>query len=244
MDKIKIIIMIVEKICFDFLLRNIFIHLLTERILYMNFIILASFILLAALIAHQLSKSAKDSKKAEEDFWNREREANSVRKKPLDDLNYIQIPYEKLPFHILMENQQVRDCAEQINSLKDLKIVNLSEFTNTDLKLKYGTANITVLSEYDQSFTLLVRTLYKWGSLLYEAGYEEDALIPLEYAVSIGTDISGNYKLLASIYKSKGQISKIENLMASAENLTSIMKKPILTFLSDMVPSDTCHTGK
>ncbi len=205
----------------------------------MNFIILASFILLAALIAHQLSRSDKNSKKAEENFWNREREANSIRKKPLDDLNYIQIPYETLPFHILTENQQVRDCMEQVNSLKDLKIVNLAEFTNTDLKLKYGTANITVLSEYDQNFTLLVRTLYKWGRLLYEAGYEEEALIPLEFAISIGTDVSGNYKLLASIYKSKEQVSKIEDLTASAGNLTSIMKKPILTFLSDIA-----HTEK
>ncbi|MBD5544668.1 MAG: hypothetical protein HDR01_10640 [Lachnospiraceae bacterium] len=205
----------------------------------MNFIILASFILLGAVITRQLSKSDKNSKKAEEDFWNREREANSIRKKPLDDLNYIQIPYEKLPFHILTENQQVQDCMEQINSLSELKIVNLAEYTNTDLKLKYGTANITILSEYDQNFTLLVRTLYKWGRLLYEAGYEEEALIPLELAVFAGTDISGNYKLLASIYKKKGQISKIEDLKASAQSLTSIMKKPILTFLSDIV-----HTEK
>ncbi len=210
----------------------------------MNFIILASFILLAGLIAHQLSASKKDRKKAEEDFWNREREANNVRKKPLDDLNYIQIPFETLPFHILTDNQQVQDCIEQIHSLRDLKVVNLSEFTNTDLKLKYGTANITILSEYDQNFTLLVRTLHKWGRILFEAGYKEEALIPLEFAISIGTDISGNYKLLATIYKEKGQLSKIRELTASAGRLTSIMKNPILTFLSDMVSSDTAHTGK
>lgn len=210
----------------------------------MNFIILASFILLAGLIARQLSASKKSSKKAEEDFWNREREANNVRKKPLDDLNYIQIPFETLPFHILTDNKQVQECIEQVHSLRDLRVVNLSEFTNTDLKLKYGTANITVLSEYDQNFTLLVRTLYKWGHLLYEAGYKEDALIPLEFAISIGTDVSGNYKLLATIYKEMGQLSKIQKLMVSADSLTSIMKKPILTFLSDMVSSDTDHTGR
>lgn len=167
-----------------------------------------------------------------------------MRKKPLDDLNYIQIPFETLPFHILTDNKQVQECIEQVHSLRDLKVVNLSEFTNTDLKLKYGTANITVLSEYDQNFTLLVRTLYKWGHLLYEAGYKEDALIPLEFAISIGTDVSGNYKLLATIYKEMGQLSKIQKLMVSADSLTSIMKKPILTFLSDMVSSDTDHTGR
>lgn len=230
--------MIVEKICFDFLLLNILIHLLTERILYMNFIILASFIVFGCWLTYQLSKSDKNNRKAEEAFWEREREANNVRKKSLDGLNYVQIPYERLPFHTLMENPKLQDCIDQINALKDLKIVNLSEFTNTDLKLQYGTANITVLSEYDQNYTLLVRTLYQWGSLLYEAGYEEEALIPLEFAVSIGTDISGNYKLLASIYKNKGQVSKIQDLILAAKKLNSMMKKPILAILSDTVHSE------
>lgn len=239
MDKIKIIIMIVEKICFDFLLLNILIHLLTERILYMNFIILASFIVFSIWLSYQLSKSKKENQKLEKAFWQREHEANSVRKKSLDSLNYIEIPFDTLPLSTLSEDAQVKECIEQITALKEVKIVNLTGFSNTDLKLRYGTANLTVLSEYDQNYTLLVRTLYQWGSLLYAAGYVTEALLPLEFAISTGTDISGNYKLLATIYCEQGNLSKIENLIVTAEGLNSMMKKPILSLLSDIV-----HSGK
>lgn len=201
----------------------------------MNFVILASFIVFGVWLTCQLSKSAKLNQKAEKDFWQRERNANSVRRKSLDNLNYINIPLDKLPVTVLSDNEQIKSCIDQIIALQEVKIVNLTGFTNTDLKLEYGTANITQLSEYDQNYTLLARTLYKWGSLLYEAGYLSEAVLPLEFAISTGTDISGNYKLLATIYKDKGQVSKIEDLIAAAENLNSIMKKPILSLLSDIV---------
>lgn len=204
----------------------------------MNLIIFASFITFGIWLTYQLSKSNRNNEKAEKTFWEREQAANSVRKKSLDDLNYIQIPYEKLPLHLLTKDPQVKNCIDQITALKDLKIVNLTGFTNTDLKLKYGTANITILSEYDQNYILLARTLYKWGSLLYEAGYVDEAVFLLEFAISTGTDISGNYKLLAVIYKDREQVSKIEELFRSAHNLNSIMKKPILALLSDIVHSE------
>lgn len=201
----------------------------------MNFIILASFIVFGVWLTYQLSKSNKDNEKAEKEFWQREHEANSVRKKSLDSLNYIEIPMDKLPFAVLTDNEQVKSCIDQILALREVKIVNFTGLTNTDLKLEYGTANITVLSEYDQNYTLLARTLYTWGSLLYDAGYVTEAVLPLEFAISTGTDISGNYKLLATIYRDRGQVSKIEDLYLAAENLNSMMKKPILSLLSDIV---------
>ena len=40
-----------------------------------------------------------------------------------------------------------------------------------DLKLEYGTANINDLSQYDQNYTLLVRTLQKWAEALAAADH-------------------------------------------------------------------------
>ena len=36
-----------------------------------------------------------------------------------------------------------------IEALKEKKILNLSGFTNTDLKLEYGVGNLTDLTDYD-----------------------------------------------------------------------------------------------
>ena len=81
--------------------------------------------------------------------------------------------------------------------------------TYTDLKLTYGAPNLPLLSEYDENFTLLISTLQKWASLLYDAGQTAEAQTVLEFAVSAGSDISGSYKLLASIYRDHQEEQKI-----------------------------------
>ena len=66
------------------------------------------------------------------------------------------------------------ECKEILRSLSTQKIVNLTGYTNTDLKLSYGTANITCLTEYDQNYTLLVSTLQKWAEVLYRGGAKKE----------------------------------------------------------------------
>ena len=87
---------------------------------------------------------------------------------------------------------------------------------------------------YDHNFTQLIRSLQKWGSLLASAGHPEDAVTVLSYAVSIGSDIAGTYAVLARLYKSKGEFAKIEELKASAEELTTLMKPSILRDLEQL----------
>ena len=55
-------------------------------------------VILAFLFRHNVSRVFKRDAEREEAFWERETEANNVRKKPLDDLHYITIPINSLPF--------------------------------------------------------------------------------------------------------------------------------------------------
>ena len=64
----------------------------------MNFLIIASTLILATAIAMASSKSKKNTAAIEQEFWQRERAANSTRRKPLDDLNYIKLPMEISPW--------------------------------------------------------------------------------------------------------------------------------------------------
>ena len=82
----------------------------------------------------------------------RERKANSVRKKSLNELEYVSIPYESLPF---MEDtdetpldEVLRSDQEAIRSFEDKKMVNFTGISNTDLKETYGVANLTVLVKF------------------------------------------------------------------------------------------------
>lgn len=202
----------------------------------MNLAFLASFIALFLIISINIKKQAKNHKQQEDEFWARERKANSVRRKSLDGLQYIQIPLESFPTHLLNENADVLECISILESLTSQKIVNLTGFSNTDLKLEYGTANINVLTEYDQNYTVLVRTLQKWADILTETGYAKEAVGLMEFAVSTGTDISRTYYLLAEYYASQGRYREIDRLREVAKTLRSSNREIIVKHLQESYP--------
>ena len=197
----------------------------------MNLIILASSIIVVVIISIGNRRQRKNNEQQEESFWDKERRANSTRRKSLDGLNYITIPLETFPTHILQQDSVVAECIEIMESLTAQKIVNFTGYSNTDLKLEYGTANINLLSEYDQNFTVLVRTLQKWADVLIEAGYIKEACILMEYAVNIGTDVSRTYDKLAECYASQGDSDSIDRLKSRAVNLRSSSRDVILRHL-------------
>lgn len=202
----------------------------------MNFGFLASFIAFSILITVNIKKQAKQAKTKDEEFWTRESRANSVRRKSLDGLKYISIPLEAFPTHLLNDNRDVLECIDILESLTSQKIVNLTGWSNTDLKLEYGTANINLLTEYDQNYTVLVRTLQRWADILTENGYEKEALTLMEFAVGTGTDISRTYYLLAEHYASVGQYGDIDRLRHAAKNLRSSQRDIIVKNLQETYP--------
>lgn len=199
----------------------------------MKFYILASLIIFILVIAHNVRKSSKIQQKNELSFWEKERLANETRRKPLDGLNYITIPLDKLPMHTMEENERVAECLRIVNELSVEPVVNLTGITNTDLKLEYGAANITVLTQYDQNYTLLASTLQQWADLLYSEGFVKETLQILEFAVDTHTDVSRCYDLLADIYLQIGDSGKIAELTETAETLNSLNKEVILRHLKE-----------
>ncbi len=202
----------------------------------MKILFLASLFLFFWVFCRQMKRHTSSLQEEQRSFWQRERAANSVRKKPLDDLNYITIPLDKLPANSHADDETVADCISTLTVLSEHPIVNLTGITNTDLKLTYGTANITVLTEYDQNYTLLVTTLQKWADTLYALGDTAGTVTLLEYAVSIGSDVSKTYSLLASIYDQNNELSKITFLKESADKLTSSSGKIIVRKLEEAYP--------
>lgn len=128
------------------------------------------------------------------------------------------------------------ECKEILRSLSTQKIVNLTGYTNTDLKLSYGTANITCLTEYDQNYTLLVSTLQKWAEALYRGGKKKECRQVLEYAVSVGTDVSHTYFLLADLYDEEGESDLKCSIIEKASGLSSLSSKVIVRTLQGSGP--------
>lgn len=197
------------------------------------FIILASFIIFIIWLTYRLKKQENLEKNTINDFWEKEHTANRVRKKPLDDLDFVTIPFAFIPSSLLSDHETVKDCLGILEELSGKKIVNLTGYSNTDLKLQYGAANLTLLSEYDENYTLFARTIYQLAHAYYENGYISNARILLEKAVESGTDIRANYLLLADIYKAGGEPQKIEALIQRAKTLKSASANAIIHSLEE-----------
>lgn len=199
----------------------------------MNLLLFASTFALGLAIAIASKRNNKNKASIEQEFWERERAANSTRRKSLDDLPYIKLPMEIFPMELLPDVPKVEDYRQIILSLVDLPIVNFTGLTNTDLKLRYGAPNINLLISYDQSYTLLVRTLQQWAQALYDGGYPKEACQLLEFSVSTGTDVSATYRLLCKIYQELGTPEKIADLYLIAETLNSANQKIIVDILQE-----------
>ena len=117
-------------------------------------------VILCLVLMHIIRRTKRQGEQESARFWERESAADNVRRQDISNLDYIHIPMERLPFGI-DSSPEALAAEEQIRKLSATQILNLNQYTNTDLKLKYGPANLAFLSECDERFTLLVRTLYQ-----------------------------------------------------------------------------------
>lgn len=95
-------------------------------------ICLILFILFIAVISFAIMRADSAQAKVTEEFWEKERKANSTLRGDTTDLCYITIPEKFFPLN-----------NDKIN----------------DLKPKYGILNFKKLSEYDDNFTKFVSML-------------------------------------------------------------------------------------
>lgn len=210
----------------------------------MNFFfpIFGIFIIFVLWSSYERKKADRISNKIKDDFWTLESNANNVRKQPLDNENYIIIDNNLLinnlwPDH--PEDEQLTNLSEVLVSLSDKRILNLTGKTSTDIKLKYGVANLNEVSSYDDNFTLMVQTISNYGTRLIELGNSSAAISVLEFGIDSLTDISSNYKHLAQLYIDAGTPDKIDHLIETAQNLDSLMKDSIIRSLTSMKDSTT-----
>lgn len=183
---------------------------------------------------YEIGKTNRIQKRTDETFFDRERKANFSRSVDITHLDYIIIPVDTLPFQ-QTDDEKLNDIQDKILTLSQKKILNLTGFSNTDLKLTYGPSNLPALSDYDYNFTLLARTLQQWAEYLYNQQDLHNAKIVLEYAISCKSDVSKSYILLASIYHAENNYTKIKELKETAQSLSTLMKDHIVEELTDFL---------
>jgi len=163
----------------------------------------------------------------DERFWEREAEANLVRRKDISGLSYINIPLEDFSIGVFSD-EKLTEAEQNLKAFADKKILNLTGMTNTDLKMQYGPANLPALMEYDQNFTDMLLALSDYSNRLIELGHMDAAIPVLEFCISVNSDVSSHYTILGNYYKTGGQTAKLEELREKASALNSLTKTSLL----------------
>lgn len=160
-------------------------------------------------------------------FWERERQSNFVRKKDISHLELLTVDLSQLPF-IDNPDEREEELTATVRKYADTRMMNLSGFSNTDLKEQYGTGNLEELTQWDQNFMYFIRSLNQWGVYLCKIKDYARSKVVMEYSVSIGSDISTVYTTLGEIYAREDNLAGIDGLIEQVAASDFLLKDAII----------------
>lgn len=206
----------------------------------MNFpipVFFISFVLFILFFSFRRNRQTKSQEDANEAFLERERLANTTRKKDISNLDYLPFVITDVPLSSHSDDKLAKQTAV-LQELSGKKIINLSAYSNTDLKLMYGPANLNDLTEYDDNYHMLAAALLDYAQRASELEEYDAAIAILEYAMRLKIDSSRIYLLLAKLYQKQQTPEKIRAI----EDALSQMEE---SFASHVLPKLTAfHNGK
>lgn len=171
-----------------------------ERKLRMLFPCLTVVLILSVLLAIRYAHNRHSQQNGMEEFWEREKAAETAPAQDITNLPYLIIPLDKFPLNFT-DDEEVALMEEELSELAEKKILKLTHLSNTDLRLTYGAANFDVLSKAGDNYDRLVVLLCDYARAIMERGRPDLALPVLEYGASIRSDVSANYLLLGECFR-------------------------------------------
>lgn len=195
--------------------------------------ILICALMLVLWIRYEVNKSRNIGESSSQAFWKREEEANHTRNKSLDSLTYITVPQDDLPLEETTD-PELSQLQATLIEIASKDIINLSDYTNTELKLAYGTGNFTYLAGCDENYSHLLKTLAKLGAYHTEHGQIESAIVFYEYAIHCNSENIQTYVNLAKLYSAQDNSHKLTSLRHQIEQSPNKNKALLLRRLDQL----------
>lgn len=109
------------------------------------------FLIFIAWMHYKKRKATKQQEKESSLFWEREEEANHTRNKDISHLPLFTPDITRIPWEGA-QNDTILHYLDALRHLIESPMMDLSEYTNTDLKIAYGIGNFQTLSTYDETY--------------------------------------------------------------------------------------------
>ena len=175
------------------------------------------FLIFIAWLHYEKRKSSRLEEKKSAEFWQREDAANRSRNKDISDLPMFKPDPAKIP---TPESNDENVCYYQNLLQKQMQVpmMDLSEYTNSDLKLAYGVGNFKTLSEFDTNFNDLLKNLSNLAKAYRKAGLTKEAIAVYRYYLDCSVPTTTIYRALGQIYAENGATSELRALADEVRN--------------------------
>ncbi len=174
--------------------------------------IFVCFIIFIVWLHYKKNKATKETKRQSKEFWQMEEAANHARNKDISQLPYFKPDINDIPM-LKLEDANCQFYQEQIRTCMKSPMIDLSDYTNTELKLAYGVGNFKTLSDYDENFNSFLMNLSNLAKSYCDMELWEEASLTYQLCIRYGSDKSTDYLALGNIYAHTNSRSKLETLI-------------------------------
>ncbi len=193
---------------------------------------------IAFFVVHVIRKNSKSNAAIIDEFVERERSANSARRKDIDETLFFTPNLDALP-----RGDAESRAYKRVLETSERKMLRFERpVTNTELKLAYGPSQIEDIAWMEENYQEYIRALIYWAEELNENGNKDGALNVLEYALEQGADFKRGYTLAADIYAERGDTWNLKKLTALAEGRTftdESVKRGVVGYITSLIYKGT-----
>lgn len=163
---------------------------------------------------YERKKSSRASDERTKNFWERERSASFVPRQSTDDIPFVHLSADLIPDD--SDDEELSHSCAILRGLVDRPVADLSELSNTDLKLRYGTGNFTMLSAADSDYSAMYSAIAECCERLTLTGRNEEAYRLLSFAYGAGMHSSAIILPYAELLTARNEADRLRELVEAA----------------------------
>lgn len=196
-------------------------------------------------------KTQKLARRQSDEFWDREAKANQTKNKDISQLPLLHVSESDLVLSAATDTSAA-DNSITDNSATDKSVIyfsdkvrtnikepmmDLSSYSNTDLKLAYGVGNFKTLSDYDENFNSFLTNLTNLARAYADAGCLTKSRDTYCAAIRFGSRKVSDYTELGQIYLKLDDPQSISLLIAEVADGNHPRKDTVLDSLRSVMAS-------
>lgn len=175
-------------------------------------IYLLGILVIAYAFKYRLYHTEPSSKDKLDALLQAEHDAQFIRSKALPTECLIQVDFSKYP---TVHHTECEKLYQAVMRFSNLPMANLQGQTNLELKQKYGAQTLEQITVYEKNYYGFINATIKYGSILYENGFINEARQTLEQCILYHCDVSKCYTLLIEIYTKQQDQAALESLRST-----------------------------